>query len=84
VACITWSVLLAELLVPIFIWFKETRLACLIIVVLFHLANEWTMNLFLFHWLMICGWLSFVSPADFSWTTRRNRRPSPPRPANAC
>src|SRR6185369_5650105 len=30
VACITWSVLLAETLVPIFIWFRETRLVCLV------------------------------------------------------
>jgi hypothetical protein len=84
VACITWSVLLAELLVPIFIWFKETRLICLVIVVLFHLANEWTMNLFLFHWIMICGWLSFISPADFSWTGGRNVAHRRLGPANAC
>jgi hypothetical protein len=36
----------------------------------FHLANEWTMNLFLFHWLMVCGWLAFVSPDDFRWLVR--------------
>ncbi|HEY2411074.1 MAG TPA: HTTM domain-containing protein [Pirellulaceae bacterium] len=71
VVCITWSVLLAETLAPFFIWFRETRLVCLIIVVFFHLANEWTMNLFLFHWLMLCGWISFVSPSDFSWGAKR-------------
>jgi hypothetical protein len=84
VACITWSVLLAELLVPIFIWFRETRLVCLIIIILFHLANEWTMNLFLFHWLMICGWLSFVSPADFAWRANRGIAHRRLGPANAC
>jgi len=84
VALITWSVLLSELLVPVFIWFRETRLACLIIVVFFHLANEWTMNLFLFHWLMLCGWLAFVSPADFSWGEGRKLVPRRLGPQNAC
>jgi hypothetical protein len=28
------------------------------------------MNLFLFHWLMLCGWLAFVTPADFSFLRR--------------
>jgi hypothetical protein len=67
VAIITWSVLLSELLCPLLIWFRETRLPCLLILVAFHLANEWTMNLFLFHWLMLCGWLAFVTPADFAF-----------------
>jgi hypothetical protein len=67
VALITWSVVLVELAVPTLIWFRETRLPCLLALVVFHLANEWTMNLFLFHWLMLCGWLSFLSPADFRW-----------------
>ena len=82
--------LLSETLVPIFIWFRETRLVCLVIVVFFHLANEWTMNLFLFHWLMLCGWLSFVSPADFARLRefcRLQKRGITHRrlgPANAC
>ena len=67
VAFITWSVLVAELLCPLLIWFRETRLPCLFILAAFHLANEWTMNLFLFHWLMLCGWLAFVTPADFAF-----------------
>lgn len=65
VAVITWSVLVAEVCIPVFVWFRETRLPCLVIAVVFHLANEWTMNLFLFHWLMIVGWLAFLTPADF-------------------
>jgi vitamin K-dependent gamma-carboxylase-like protein len=70
VALITWSVLAAELAVPILIWFREMRLPCLVILVAFHLANEWTMNLFLFHWLMLCGWIAFLTPADFHWLWR--------------
>jgi hypothetical protein len=74
VAFMTWSVLLAETLVPLFIWFRETRLPCLAVLLVFHLANEWTMNLFLFHWLMICGWIAFLTPADFAWLRRARRR----------
>ena len=74
VALMTWTVLAAELTIPVLIWFRETRLACLVALLLFHLANEWTMNLFLFHWLMLCGWMSFVTPDDFRWVRRRFTR----------
>jgi uncharacterized membrane protein YphA (DoxX/SURF4 family) len=71
VALATWSVVLGELLVPVFIWFRQTRRFALAAAVLFHLANEWTMHLFLFHWLMIVGWLSFLEPGDWQWLARR-------------
>lgn len=71
VAIITWSVVLGELLVPVFIWFRETRRWALAVAVLFHLGNEWTMHLFLFHWIMLTGWLAFVQPGDFAWLRRR-------------
>jgi hypothetical protein len=71
VALMTWSVVIAEFSIPILIWFKETRRPCLLILLAFHLANEWTMNLFLFHPLMVCGWISFVTPEDFAWLRRR-------------
>lgn len=79
VALITWAVLAAELMIPLLIWFRETRVPCLVLLVAFHLANEWTMNLFLFHWLMLCGWLAFVRAEDFSWLTsaRLGWNPSP-------
>jgi hypothetical protein len=67
VACLTWSVLLVELIVPVLIWFRQTRRACLLVLLLFHLANEWTMHLFLFHWIMLCGWLSFLEVEDYAW-----------------
>jgi uncharacterized membrane protein YphA (DoxX/SURF4 family) len=67
VAVLTWSVVIVELTVPLLIWFPETRRACLAAVLLFHLGNEWTMHLFLFHWIMLCGWLSFVTPDDLRW-----------------
>jgi hypothetical protein len=64
VAWMTWSVLLGELLVPWLIWFRETRRLCLAVVVMFHIANEWTMHLFLFHWIMLCGWMAFLTADD--------------------
>jgi hypothetical protein len=72
VALMTWTVIAAELLVPIFIWFRETRRVCLVVAIGFHLANEWTMNLFLFHWLMLCGWMAFLTPEDFAWAGNRS------------
>jgi hypothetical protein len=75
VALLTWSVLIAELAIPFFIWFRETRIPCLVIVVFFHLANEWTMNLFLFHWLMLCGWLAFVPPGFLARLTTKQYKP---------
>jgi hypothetical protein len=65
VAGLTWGVLVAELSLPLFVWFRETRRPALVLIVLFHLANEWTMHLFLFHWLMLVGWLSFLDSSDF-------------------
>jgi vitamin K-dependent gamma-carboxylase-like protein len=73
VALMTWSVIAAELAAPVLIWFRETRLACLAVLVAFHLANEWTMNLFLFHWLMLCGWMAFLTPDEFPWLWRKGR-----------
>jgi hypothetical protein len=76
VALMTWTVVAAEFSIPILLWFKETRRSCLIVLLAFHLANEWTMNLFLFHPLMICGWIAFITPEDFSWLLPgRGRKP---------
>lgn len=77
VALLTWSVVVVELAVPLLIWFRETRLPCLALVLLFHLANEWTMHLFLFHWIMLCGWLAFLAPDDFRWLRFSARLPTP-------
>jgi hypothetical protein len=66
IALLTWSVIAVELAVPILIWFRETRRACLLALLLFHLGNEWTMNLFLFHWIMLCGWLAFLTADDLN------------------
>jgi uncharacterized membrane protein YphA (DoxX/SURF4 family) len=64
VRLITWSVIAAELAIPLLIWWKPARLWALAAVLLFHLANEYTMHLFLFHWIMLVGWASFLTGDD--------------------
>ena len=59
----TWSVLFIECLIPIGLWFKETRRAALVLALGFHLATDYSMNLFLFHPIMLVGLLAFVDPA---------------------
>ena len=66
----TWATLLFELGIPIAIWFGKTRKAALVLVVLFHLSLDYMMNLNLFHWIMIVGWMSFIQPGDFAWMQR--------------
>ena len=67
----TWGVLVLEVLAPVLIWFRETRRATLALLLVFHLGIELTMNLMMFHWVMIAGWLSFATYEDlsmlFSW-----------------
>lgn len=67
----TWSVLVIELIAPILIWFKQTRRFALVLLLLFHLGNEYTMNLFLFHWAMLLGWSAFIIPEDWEWLRRK-------------
>lgn len=56
----TWSVIILEAIVPILIWFKETRWFALGLAVGLHLVLAYCMNLYLFQWIMLVGWASFV------------------------
>lgn len=60
----SWGTLWIEFLSPILIWFKETRRIALGAVLFLHFGIDYMMNLFLFEWIMILGWLSFVTPED--------------------
>lgn len=66
----TWSVIGMELLVPLAVWFRQTRRWALLLALLFHLGNELTMHLFLFHWIMLLGWCAFLLPEDFAIFSR--------------
>jgi hypothetical protein len=60
-----WGVITLEAAVPVFVWFRETRWLALTAAVLLHLGVDYSMNLFLFHWIMLVAWSSFVSGEDW-------------------
>lgn len=84
VRAMTWSVLYVELAIPFLIWIPKARRFSLLVLLAFHLSNEWAMHLFLFHWIMLCGWMSFLKREDFDalagvwrkWTARTLSRPA--------
>ena len=57
-------VLALEWILPVALWVKRSRKIAVAVAIAFHLAIDWTMNLFLFHWIMILGLLSFLSFDD--------------------
>lgn len=85
---VTWISLWIEILAPVLIWFKETRRWALIAIIALHLGIEYMMNVFLFEWLMICGWLAFVQwDEDGAWLAqvwaKLRRRTPAAQPASA-
>lgn len=66
----TWSVLVFELLTPVLLWVKSTRRTCLVVAAAFHLLANYSMNLHLFHWIMLTGLLSFVEYEEWQFLTR--------------
>ena len=74
VRAMTWSVLYVELAIPFLIWIPKARRFSLLVLLAFHLSNEWAMHLFLFHWIMLCGWMSFLKREDLDAVTKGWRR----------
>ncbi len=64
---LTWSTMGLEFAIPVLIWFAPTRRLALGLVLAFHLSCDYAIHLFLFHWIMLVGWLSFVQPDDLRW-----------------
>lgn len=56
----TWTVLAVEIFIPFGLWLPRVRPFAVLAALLLHLAIEYSMNLFLFQWLMIAGLMSFV------------------------
>ncbi len=56
----TYGVLALEWLLPLALFHPRTRKWAVVVGIGFHLSIEWTMNLFLFHWIMILGLVSFL------------------------
>lgn len=67
----TWGTLALEWTLPFLLFYRRTRRAALVIAIAFHVAIEYSMNLFLFHWLMILGLLSFAEVAELRALWRR-------------
>lgn len=63
----TWAVLVLEWTLPVLLWLKRTRRWAIVVAIGFHLAIDYTMNLFLFHWLMILAILSFAEFSELRW-----------------
>lgn len=63
----TWSVLALEWALPVLLWLPRTRRIAIVVAIAFHLAIDYAMNLFLFHWLMILGLLSFAEFGELRW-----------------
>ena len=76
VMLLTWSVIVVEIFVPMLVWFKETRRFALLLALVFHLASDYSMNLFLFHWFMLTAWLSFLTTEDLDFVLRKKRSPA--------
>ena len=56
----TWSVLAVEIFIPVGLWVHRLRPVALVLAFGLHLAIEYSMNLFLFQWLMMVGLVSFL------------------------
>ena len=70
---LTWAVLALEWTLPIAFWLRPTRRWAIVVAIGFHLAIDYTMNLFLFHWLMILGILAFSEFGELTSLRRASR-----------
>jgi hypothetical protein len=71
VKVMTWAVLALEWTLPFLLWGRRTRRPALVAAVLLHLSIEYTMNLFLFHWIMLLGLVSFTEYGELRWPWKR-------------
>lgn len=74
VKLMTWGVLVIEWGLPVLLWIKRSRKTAVVIAIAFHLAIDWSMNLFLFHWIMILGFLSYLEYDELPWIAWRRKR----------
>ncbi len=69
----TWLVLAIEVFLPVGLWIRQTRRFSLVLAFLFHLSIEYSMNLFLFHWVMMVGLMAFVRTDDLkAWGWKKD------------
>jgi len=59
-AFLTYFTIAIQLVVPTMLWMKRTRAMGLLLAFVMHAGIDASMNLNMFHWIMITGWLSFL------------------------
>jgi hypothetical protein len=69
-AAATYLTLGLELFLPVAIWIPALRRTALLLAIGFHLALAYAMNLFLFPWIMILAWCSFLRASDLEAMSR--------------
>lgn len=66
-----WVTLLVELALFTLIWSKKTRYKVLLIGCVFHLCIDITMNIPVFEYIMMVGYINFLEPADVTNFVKR-------------
>ena len=61
-----WSALALELSLGVLIWVKEFRYVLLALGLLFHLCLEYSLNIPLFQWDILCAYILFIDGDDLS------------------
>ncbi|HSZ62562.1 MAG TPA: HTTM domain-containing protein [Terriglobales bacterium] len=59
-----WSAIALEFSLGILIWVKDLRYYLLALGLLFHLCLEYSLNISLFQWDVLSGYILFIDPAD--------------------
>ena len=71
----TWSALFVEFACGVLVWVRKLRYWVLLAGVCLHLSIEYSMNIALFQWVAMAGYVTFIDPADltrtWSWLRRR-------------
>jgi Vitamin K-dependent gamma-carboxylase len=65
-----WFTLALEFSLGVLIWIKEFRYPLLLVGVLFHLSIEYALNIPMFEWDILSGYILFVDPADLTRASR--------------
>ena len=71
----TWSSLFIEFAMGVLVWVRKLRYWILLSGVCLHLSIEYSMNVPLFEWVAMAGYVTFIDPGDLSrmwaWVRRR-------------
>jgi hypothetical protein len=69
----TWSALLLEFSLGVLIWVRELRYPLLALGLLFHLWLEYSLNIPLFQWDILCAYVLFIDARDLSRMAKHAR-----------